>query len=197
MVISSALRAYRISEVPTTLKKDGRSRPPHLRTWHDGWRHLTFLLMYSPRWLFIYPGLALVAVGIVTAMLLFPGPVEIADGVSLDIHTFLVAAVFILIGVQSLTFGLIAQRFAIRYGLLPIPKRNSRLLTSLSFERGLIVAVSLFGLGMAGVAWSFITWASVGFGLLKYPIVLRVLIASLTSIAIGVQLGFPSFCRGS
>jgi glycosyltransferase involved in cell wall biosynthesis len=196
MVISAALREYSITEVPTTLKKDGRSHPPHLRTWHDGWRHLSFLLMLSPRWLFIYPGLVLMAFGVGVAVLLFPGPLEIADGVRIDIHTFLIGAIAILIGVQNLTFGLIAQRFAINYGLLPRAKQNSRLLALLTFERGLIVAVLLAGLGMAGLAWSLFTWASVDFGLLEYPIVLRVLIALLTSIAIGVQLGFTAFLSG-
>lgn len=196
MLISAALRSYQICEVPTTLEKDGRSRPPHLRTWHDGWRHLSFLLMFSPRWLFIYPGLFLMLLGISIATILFPGPVEIADGIRLDIHTFLVGAIAILIGVQTLTFGLIAQRFAVKYRLLPEPKRNSRLLLFLTFERGLIVAVLLTGLGMAGLAWSLSAWASVDFGPLEYPLVLRVLIISLTSIAVGIQLGFAVFLSG-
>ena len=196
MLISAALRSYRICEVPTTLQKDGRSRPPHLRTWHDGWRHLSFLLMFSPRWLFIYPGITLMVLGVSIAAILFPGPVEIADGIRLDIHTFLVAAIAILIGVQNLTFGLIAQRFAVKYGLLPRSERSSRLLAFLTFERGLIVAVSVAGLGTAGLVWSLRAWASVDFGLLEYPIVLRVLIISLTGIAIGVQLGFAVFLSG-
>jgi hypothetical protein len=196
MLISAALRSYRICEVPTTLEKDGRSRPPHLRTWHDGWRHLSFLLMFSPRWLFIYPGFALILLGVCIATILFPGPVEIADGIRLDIHTFLVGAIAILIGVQNLTFGLIAQRFAVKYRLLPEPKRNSRFLSFLTFERGLIVAVLLAGLGMTGLAWSLLAWASVNFGPLEYPIVMRVLIISLTSIAVGTQLGFAVFLSG-
>jgi glycosyltransferase involved in cell wall biosynthesis len=196
MLISAAVRSYRICEVPTTLKKDGRSRPPHLRTWHDGWRHLSFLLMLSPRWLFIYPGLALMLAGICIAVVLFPGPVQIADGIRLDIHTFLVGAIAILIGVQNLTCGLIAQRFAVKYQLLPESKRSSRLLSFLTFDRGLIVAVSIFGLGVAGFVWSLLIWASVDFGPLAYPIVLRVLIISLTGIAVGIQLGFTVFLAG-
>src|SRR5258708_29027449 len=193
MLISAALRSYLICEVPTTLQKDGRSRPPHLRTWHDGWRHLSFLLMFSPRWLFIYPGFAFILLGVSIVAILFPGPVEIADGIRLDIHTFLVGSIAILVGVQNLTFGLIAQRFAEKYRLLPEPKGNSWLLLSLTFERGLIVALLLTGLGMAGLAWSLLAWASVHFGPLEYPIVMRVLIISLTSIAVGTQLGFAVF----
>jgi glycosyltransferase involved in cell wall biosynthesis len=196
MLISAAVRSYRICEVPTTLKKDGRSRPPHLRTWRDGWRHLSFLLMLSPRWLFIYPGFALILFGLCIEAVLFPGPLQIADGVNLEIKTFLVGAVAILIGIQNLTFGLIAQRFAVRYQLLPESKWNYRLVSFLTFERGLIVAISVIGLGTAGFIWSFLTWASVDFGPLTNPIVLRVLIISLTGIVIGVQLGFTVFLAG-
>ena len=196
MLISAAVRSYRICEVPTTLKKDGRSRPPHLRTWRDGWRHLSFLLMLSPRWLFIYPGFALILFGLCIEAVLFPGPLQIADGVNLEIKTFLVGAIAILIGIQNLTFGLIAQRFAVRYQLLPESKWNYRLVSFLTFERGLIVAISVIGLGTAGFIWSFLTWASVDFGPLTNPIVLRVLIISLTGIVIGVQLGFTVFLAG-
>jgi glycosyltransferase involved in cell wall biosynthesis len=196
MLISAAVRSYRICEVPTTLKKDGRSRPPHLRTWRDGWRHLSFLLMLSPRWLFIYPGLALMLLGVCTTAVLFPGPLRITHGVSLDTHTFLVGAIAILIGVQNLTCGLIAQRFEVRYRILPESKRSYRLLSLLTFERGLVVAISVIGLGTAGFIWSLLSWASVDFGPLANPIVLRVLIISLTCIAIGVQLGFTVFLAG-
>ena len=192
MVINAALRNYQITEVPTTLKKDGRSRKPHLRTWHDGWRHLRFLLMFSPRWLFVYPGLALIIIGVAVAALLFPGPVHLADGVQLDIHTFIVAAMSILIGVESISFGLIAQRFAIAYGFLPQINRHG-VLDWLTLERGLIVAGLLVVLGSVGLVWSLVTWASVGFGLLEYAIVMRVLVASLTGIAAGMQLGFIAF----
>lgn len=193
MIIRAALQNYRITEVPTTLKKDGRSRPPHLRTWRDGWRHLRFLLIFSPRWLFIYPGIALIVFGLAVAALLFPGSVTIADGVRLDAHTFIVAAIAILIGVQSISFGVIAQRFAVTYGFLPASSNFGKVLSSYSLERALIVAAVLFVLGAVGVVWSLVTWASVEFGVLEYPIVMRVLVASLTAIAIGIQLGFTAF----
>jgi glycosyltransferase involved in cell wall biosynthesis len=193
MLISAALRSYRICEVPTTLKKDGRSRPPHLRTWRDGWRHLSFLLMLSPRWLFIYPGFALMLFGASITAFLFQGPVQIGHGVSVSIHTFLVGAISMLAGTQILSCGLIAQRFAVRYQLLPESNWNYRFLT---FERGLIVAISVIGLGMAGFIWSLLTWASMDFGPIADPIVLRVLIISLIGVAIGVQLGFTAFLAG-
>jgi glycosyltransferase involved in cell wall biosynthesis len=100
MVITAALRKYRIAEIPTALKQDGRSRPPHLRTWHDGWRYLRFMLMFSPLWLFTYPGALLIVFGILGAGLLLPGPFEIAHGIVLDIHTFIVASVAILATAQ-------------------------------------------------------------------------------------------------
>ena len=196
MLISAAVRSYRICEVPTTLKKDGRSRPPHLRTWRDGWRHLSFLLMLSPRWLFIYPGFALLLSGACITALLFPGEVQITHGVSLNIHTFLVGAIAMLIGIQTLTCGLIAQRFAVRYHLLPESKWHSRLQSFLTVGRGLIVAISVVGLGAGGFIWSLLSWASVDFGHLVDPIILRVLILSLIGIAIGVQLGFTVFLAG-
>ena len=193
MVITAALRGCKISEVPTTLKRDGRSRPSHLRTWHDGWRHFRFLLMFSPRWLFIYPGLALIAFGVSVAALLFSGPVQVADGIHLDVHSFLVAAIAVLIGVQSIGVGLIAQRFAIAYGFLPSDKRFAFILNAISLERGLVVAALLVAVGLVGLVWSLLRWAHVDFGTLEYPLVLRVLIASLTSIAIGIQLAFTAF----
>jgi glycosyltransferase involved in cell wall biosynthesis len=196
MLISAGVHSYRICEVPTTLKKDGRSRPPHLRTWRDGWRHLSFLLMLSPRWLFIYPGFALMLIGACITAFLFPGPVRIGHGVSLNIHTFLVGAIAMLIGIQTLTCGLIAQRFAVRYQLLPESKWNYRLLSFLTIGRGLIVAISVIGLGMVGFVWSLLTWAAVDFGPLADPFILRVLIISLTGIAMGVQLGFTVFLAG-
>jgi glycosyltransferase involved in cell wall biosynthesis len=196
MVISAALNSYQVCEVPTTLKKDGRSRPPHLRTWHDGWRHLSFLLMFNPRWLFVYPGILLMLLGMGIVIVLFPGPVKIADGLTLDVHTFLVGAIATLIGLQNLTFGLIAQRFAVKYQILPAPKHISRFVLSLTFSRGLIVAVLMMGVGMVGIAWAILTWASAEFGALENPLVLRVLIISLTAAAMGVQLGFTVFLSG-
>jgi hypothetical protein len=104
MVVKATLFKMRITEVPTTLSPDGRSRPPHLRTWRDGWRHLRFLFLYSPRWLFLYPGIALCALGIVVSALLLPGP-RMIGRVGFDVHTLLFAAMAILIGFQSVVFA--------------------------------------------------------------------------------------------
>ena len=193
MVVAAALRKYRIAEVPTTLKKDGRSRPPHLRTWRDGWRTLRFLLMFSPRWLFVYPGIALIAFGLVFVVLLFPGPVHIAEGVNLDIHTFIASAVAILIGVQSIGFGVMARRLATAHGFLPRSERYGGMLEALTLERGLILGGIITAAGLVGLVWSLLSWAQVDFGPLRYPLLLRVLTLSLTGIAVGFQLGFTAF----
>src|SRR5207249_154257 len=112
MVVKATLHKLHIAEVPTTLSPDGRSRPPHLRTWRDGWRHLRFMLLFSPRWLFLYPGLILFAVGAVLSLVLLPGPVVVA-GVRLDIHTLLVAGFLALLGYQLVLFALFTKFFAI------------------------------------------------------------------------------------
>ena len=112
MVVHSALAGLAIREVPTTLSPDGRSRPPHLRTWRDGWRHLRFLLLFSPRWLFLYPGLLIMALGAVLVFTLLPGPMPLTQHVTLDIHSIVVGCLAVLIGAQCLSFGIIARRFA-------------------------------------------------------------------------------------
>ena len=192
MVVRAALSGYHIEEVPTTLSKDGRSRPPHLRTWQDGWRHLSFLLIYSPKWLFFYPGLFLLALGIFAAFALLPGPVLMGN-VAFDIHTFTVACIAVLVGTQAMSFGAVAFRFATVHKLVPPSRRFSGILTKLSLERILVLSAVVFLSGFAGVIWCLLQWASTGFGPLEYSALLRILILSLTAIAIGVQLTLTGF----
>jgi hypothetical protein len=193
MVVRAALARLVIAEVPTTLSVDGRSRPPHLRTWQDGWRHLRFLLLFSPRWLFLYPGLALIALGAIGSAALFPGPLRITKGFELDYHTFLVAAMSILVGVQIVAFGIIARHFAAANGLLPRSQRLDALLAAVPLERGLMIAFGVVVAGLGGVGWSLWQWALVDFGPLTAPAVMRVLTFALVFIAIGVQLAFTLF----
>ena len=195
MVVRSALAGYRIVEVPTTLRPDGRSRPPHLRTWSDGWRHLRFLLMFSPRWLFFYPGLALLAFGLIGTVLLLPGRFYIGS-VGIDIHTFIVACISILLGLQSLTFAAVARRYGAKQGLLPDSPRYGSLLGAITLERLLIVALVLLVLGLGGVFWCVEVWISAGFGTLEYAALLRILMVSLTAIAAAFQLACTAFLAG-
>jgi glycosyltransferase involved in cell wall biosynthesis len=195
MVVRSALAGYRLQEVPTRLSKDGRSRPAHLRTLRDGWRHLRFLLLYSPRWLFLYPGVVLIAIGLSGVVALFPGEFRVG-AIRFDIHTFVAACMAVLIGVQSVAFAAIARRYAALRGLLPAPGRYSGLLAAATPERILVGAAILFILSGLGVVWCVLQWAAVGFGPLADPRILRVLILSLTGLAAAVQLGLSAFLAG-
>ena len=196
MVVKAALSGYRIEEVPTRLYPDGRSRPPHLRTWRDGWRHLRFLLIYSPRWLFLYPGLALVAVGGAIAVALFPGPVRVG-AITLDVHTFIAGCISVLIGVQSISMGILARRYAAARGLLPPPRRSlSAFLIGLSLERLLMVALCAFVVAVVGLAWSIAQWVAVDFGQIADSRILRTLVVSLTALAAAIQLALTAFLGG-
>lgn len=192
MVVRSALAGYRITEVPTTLSRDGRSRPPHLRTWRDGWRHLRFLLLYSPRWLFLYPGLLLIALGLIGIVLLFRG-VLVLGAIRLDIHTFIAACMAVLIGTQSVTIAVVARRYATLRGLLPPPARYSRLVQALTPERLLTVGAVLAAIAVIGLVWSIWQWLAVEFGPLSDPRILRVLTLSFTGLAASVQLFLVAF----
>jgi len=193
MVVRCRLARMRIAEVPTTLKKDGRSRRPHLRTWRDGWRHLRFLLIFSPRWLFFYPGLVLLILGIALSALLLPGPVYITPSISLDIHTFLVSAVTILIGMQCISFAVVVRRYAAARGLLPRSEVVERFLVPLTLERVLLVALLIGLLGIGGLVWCVGRWADAGFGPLQYGAMIRVLTVSITGLALALQLAFTAF----
>jgi hypothetical protein len=196
MVVRAALNGLAIAEVPTTLAVDGRSRPPHLRTWSDGWRHLRFLLMFSPRWLFLYPGAVLLALGVLATLLLLPGRLMLTPRFGLDEHTFLVATIAILVGVQVVGFGVIARHFAAANGLLPRSKSLDGLMSCVSMERGLLIALALMCAGVGGVTWSLWQWAALDFGPLTAPAVTRVLTLSLVLIATAVQLAFTVFLLG-
>ena len=192
MVVRSALAGYQMREVPTTLAKDGRSRPPHLRTWRDGWRHLRFLLIYSPRWLFLYPGLLLLLVGLAGVMVLFPGDVRLGAS-TLGINTFIAACMAVLIGVQSVTFAAVARRFATMRGLLPPATRYSFVLRALTPERLLVLGLLLFVIAVLGMGWSFWQWITVDFGPLPDTGVVRVFALSLTGLVAAIQLWLVAF----
>lgn len=191
MVVRASLAKYRIDEVPTTLKPDGRSRPPHLRTWRDGWRHLSFLLMYSPRWLFLYPGILLLSLGIGAGIFLFPSAKQIG-GVGFDIHTLLVMSFLLIIGTQAISFALLVRRFGAAHQIMP-PSGFSKLLSALTLERILVVAAFLFLAGLTGLVTSTLEWAYIGFGPLEFSSMLRELLVYMTVMTIGAQLVFTAF----
>ena len=195
MVVKATLNRLRVSEVPTTLSPDGRSRAPHLRSWRDGWRHLRFLLMYSPRWLFLYPGLALTIAGLAAMLWLTPAPRTIG-GVTFDVTTLLYAAIAAVVGVQTVGFAVFSKIYAIRAGLLPHDEALDRALDAINLERGLIAGGAMFLLGLGGAIYSVIEWKNAQFGAMVPAELLRIAIPSATAIAIGTSVMFMSFFLG-
>ncbi len=195
MVVKSRLAGLGFAEVPITLSPDGRSRPPHLKTWRDGWRHLRFLLLYSPRWLFLYPGLAAIFAGLLGAVMLAPGAVRLTPNLVLDTHTLVVSCFAILIGVQLVLFSALARRHAVLQGMLPPPRRAgwARFLSALTLERILLASLAIFIWGVLGAFWSVNYWVDRGMGNIQYPLVLRVLTISMTAIAVSIQLASAAF----
>ena len=192
MVVKATLHNLRIAEVPTTLSPDGRSRPPHLRSWRDGWRHLRFMLLYSPRWLFLYPGLALMFVGAVVGGRLVFGPLTVA-GVTFDVHTLLYASMAIVIGFQTVVFAFFTKIFATTQRLLPEDARLNRLFEYIRLETGLTIGAVLLlaGLGFSILALS--SWRARLFGSLDPTETLRLVIPAVTLIMLGLQIVFSSF----
>ena len=192
MVVKATLLGMRVTEVPTTLSPDGRSRPPHLRSWRDGWRHLRFLMLYSPRWLFLYPGALLMLIGVVTGAWLLPEQRSIG-GVSFNVHTLLYASAAILIGFQSIAFAVFAKAFAINEGLLPEDPRFAKLTTTITLEWGLAVGFTFVAAGLAGTFWALSDWGAVSFGELDPSQVLRIVIPATLALALGCQIVLTSF----
>jgi hypothetical protein len=192
LVVKAALAAWRIAEVPTTLDPDRRGRPPHLRSWRDGWRHLRFLLLFSPRWLFVYPGLALLLLGVVMTTALYFSPLHIG-GLGLDVHSMLYASAGALLGIQLCLFGLFARLSAQLTGLLPPQPELQRLLRWVTLERGLLAGL---GIALLGLIWSvaaFWRWRETGFGALDPRVVMRDTIPAAALMVAGMELFLASF----
>ncbi|MGQ9895937.1 MAG: glycosyltransferase family 2 protein [Acidobacteriota bacterium] len=186
MVIKATLLGLQIAEVPTTLSRDGRSRPPHLRPWRDGWRHLRFMLLYSPRWLFLYPGLILMLFGLGVGAWLLPGPQRVVN-VVFDVHTLLYAGLSVLIGFQCITFALLAKVFAVNEGLLPEDPRLTRLFRYITLETGLIIGSVLVAGGMAGSIAAVVSWNEAAYGPLDVSRTLRTVIPSVLCLMLGCE----------
>ena len=192
MVVKASLYGLRVTEVPTTLAPDGRGRPPHLRTWRDGWRSLRFLLLYSPNWLFLYPGLVMMACGLVATVLLALRPRTIG-GVTFDVHTLLYAAVAVIIGYQAVIFSAGAKLFAVSEGLLPPSPRWTRFFGIATLEIGLLVGALLLAIGLAGSIYAVVHWETASFGPLDYADTLRVVIPSAALLTLGSQTVLAAF----
>ena len=187
MVVKASLARYRIEEVPTTLSKDGRSRPPHLRSWHDGWRHLRFLMLFAPRWLFVFPGLiAFVFGGLAVAVLAFGG-VRVG-GIGFDVTTMVYASAICVLGYQSLLFFWLTKLYATQEGFLPASDRYKRIVAAWSAERGLLVGLAIFIAGAVVGIFQVARWGTVNFGPQDAVEVVRVAVPS----ALGIMLGFQT-----
>ena len=192
MVVKATLFKMRITEVPTTLSPDGRSRPPHLRTWRDGWRHLRFLLLYSPRWLFLYPGFLLMFAGAAITMWLLPGPRNIR-GVTFDVHTMVYATAFVLLGFQSIAFAVFTKVFAISEGLLPPDPVLDRWFRYITLELGLVFGAALMISGLVTSVYAVGVWGARDFGPLDYSVTMRLILPAALLLTLGAQTVFASF----
>jgi glycosyltransferase involved in cell wall biosynthesis len=192
LVVKATLACLRIEEVPTTLSPDGRSRAPHLRSWRDGWRHLRFLLLFSPRWLFFYPGLLALLLGTVVGAAIIPGPLSIA-GVKLDVDSLAVASAMVIIGMQAVLFAIFTVVYASNEGFLPTSAAIKRLLRIWTLERGLAVGTLLGLAGLGGAIASVVIWSGYTFGQLPYDSVLRLVLPSVTALVISCQLVLGTF----
>jgi glycosyltransferase involved in cell wall biosynthesis len=192
MVVRATLFDYRVTEVPTTLSRDKRTRAPHLNTWRDGWRHLRFLLAFSSRWLFLIPGLALLVLGFVVTVILAFGDVRVGN-VAFGVHTMLFSALAVVVGFQLIQFAYLSRLFAATSGLVPMKGWVANLGRVLTLERGLVVSLAIMTVAFVFALFGFGLWANVSFGDLDPSQVMRILIPAATLLSLGVQLFFGSF----
>lgn len=192
MVVRAGLNDFDIREVPTVLRPDGRTRPPHLRTWSDGWRHLRFLLLFSPRWLFLIPGAVILTVGLVLTAVLVVSPVELG-GVTLDLSALVYAAALTVIGAQAVTFALFTKIYAVSKGLLPRDDRIDRLGGKFRLERGLLIGFLVLLAGLIAAVLSFWRWREQGWGDLDPAEQLRIVIPAALGLILGSWAVLASF----
>lgn len=192
MVVKATLNDLRISEVPTTLSPALRSRKPHLRPWRDGWRHLRFLLLFSPRWLFFYPGAALMLLGVATTIALLPGELSIF-GTHFDVHTMVYASALMVVGYQAMLFAVFARIYAMTEGFLPARQWLEDLTKRLTLEMGVLTGAALVLAGLALSVVALAIWGGRGFRQLDYRETLRIVIPASTMLMLGVQTVLASF----
>jgi glycosyltransferase involved in cell wall biosynthesis len=192
MVVKSSLAGLCLAEVPATLAPDGRSRPPHLRTWRDGWRHLRFLLLYSPRWLFFYPGIITFFVGLALSLWLIPGPQTVGRW-TLDVDTLTYSLGLVLIGAHISIFAVSAKVFGTQEGFLPPNPKFERVFKYINLEVGLLFGCVLLLVGFGILAYAISIWHAAGFGELSPQRMLRLTLPSATCFMLGVEAIFGSF----
>jgi glycosyltransferase involved in cell wall biosynthesis len=192
MVVKATLFKLKLAEVPTTLAPDGRTRPPHLRTWRDGWRHLRFLLIYSPRWLFIIPGILLTLIGLIIGGWVETGQQKVGS-LTLDTNTIIYAGTAVVVGFQALIFGLLTRVYGMASGFLPRKQSLERFTATSRLEEGLVAGIFVLLVGIAGSIYAIVKWKHAHFGLLVYPDILRIVIPSAVAIIVGFQVMLAAF----
>lgn len=193
MIIKAQLEGLHITEVPIRFYKDGRNRPPHLRRWRDGWRHLRFMMLHSPKWLFIVPGLIMIITGLLGEAILIPGMFKIGN-INLDVHTLVVMAFMLILGIQVVFTGVFAKIYSSVTGILPFDEKFDKIIKRLTLEKLLIICLIFGAVGLAGFFYTIWEWYKVNFSTLNYQITMRkFLVPSLTLIAISVQGIFNGF----
>lgn len=195
MVVKATMYGLKIAEVPTTLSPDGRSRAPHLRSFRDGWRHLKFLLLHSPDWLFLYPGMVFCILGLVITVSLMFGPVTLG-GVTFDIHTMLYGSAMIMIGTNMIFFSLFTRIYAIRTRFIPTKENVATRLAGITTEKGAIAGVILTLAGIVMTVLAFMVWKHTAFGDLNPQEMMRMTIPALTLMVVGIEMIFASFFIG-
>jgi glycosyltransferase involved in cell wall biosynthesis len=196
MVVKASLASLEIAEVPITLSPDGRRRAPHLRPWRDGWRHLRFMLLRSPQWLFLYPGLLIAALGLVSSTLLVRGAIRISGIFTLDINGLLYCSIAAIVGVQITFFGLFAMAFARKMHLRISHGFPQWLLKAASDEAAIAIGACLVFGGIGGAVYAVLQWGHSSFGALIPSDMMRITIPAVTALAIGTQILFGGFLLG-
>jgi glycosyltransferase involved in cell wall biosynthesis len=192
MIIKSKLAGLRMTEVPITFYKDGRTRPPHLKRWRDGWRHLRFMLLHTPKWLFIVPGIVMLIVGLLGEAILMQGMLKIGS-VNLDVHTLLVMAFILVLGTQTIFTGIFAKLYTYITGTLPYDEKFDKTIKRLTLEKLLVLCLILGFAGFSGVLYTIYEWYKINFSALNYQVTMRRLVPSLTLVAVSVQGIFNGF----
>ena len=192
MVVKATLNKLTIVEVPTTLSPDGRSRPPHLRTWRDGWRHLRFLLLYSPKWLCLYPGIVVFLLGLILGGALLRGPINVGDH-ALDVSALVYSMAAVLIGFQAILFAAFSRAFVANEGLMPPSPGMQKAFRVLNLERGLIIGLAMFFAGFALAIYGLVHWGSTDFGALNARDAIRLAVPAATLSVLGVETIMGSF----
>jgi hypothetical protein len=192
MVIKARLMGLKMTEVPTTLSPDGRTRPPHLLPYRDGWRHLRFMLLFSPNWLFLYPGMVAMLAGLAVGGLLLGRSIHI-NSIRLGLDTLVYCSTFVVVGFQAILFSLLSRMYAIQEGLYPKTARDRKYGQLITLERGLVIGAAILLAGLIAALYAVWEWKQHAFGLLETERIARIVIPSSVALSLGIEIILFSF----